>query len=88
MKRYRKEVDKLNYNGAVHSLTNSLMFIPSSTQFWSISLDLMKNMTADRSNDLQSNWYAFNLGTRVATRYYNKHNTWLCKNVIILNNRL
>jgi len=57
--RYRKEVDKLNYNGAVHSLTNSLMFIPSSTQFWSISLDLTKKYAADRSN-------AYNrIGTRL-----------------------
>ena len=56
---YRKEIDKRNYNGAVHSLMNALMFIPSSTQFWSISLDLAKKYAADRTN-------AYNrIGTRL-----------------------
>lgn len=57
--RYNKETDKLNYNGSTHLVSNSLLYIPSSTQYWSVSLDLMKKYAADKSN-------AYNrIGTRL-----------------------
>lgn len=47
---YERSIDKRNYNGANHLLTNSIMYLPSTTQYWALSLDLMKKYAADHTN--------------------------------------
>ncbi len=48
--KYDRVVDKKSYNGAIHALTNSIMYLPSSSQYWSLSLDLSKKYAADKTN--------------------------------------
>lgn len=38
------------YDGAVHSVTNSLMYMPSVTQYWSVSLDFTRKHARDKTN--------------------------------------
>lgn len=38
------------YNGAVHSLTNSVMYMPSARQYWSVSLDFTRKHARDKTN--------------------------------------
>lgn len=48
--KYVKDIDKNNYNGPSHSFINSISYLPSSTQYWALSLDLTKKYAADRTN--------------------------------------
>ncbi|WGE32672.1 surface lipoprotein assembly modifier [Actinobacillus genomosp. 2] len=38
------------YSGPAHALSNSLMYMPSATQYWSLALDLHKKDAKDRTN--------------------------------------
>ena len=38
------------YDGAVHSVSNSMMYMPSARQYWSISLDFARKHARDKTN--------------------------------------
>lgn len=48
--KYDRKVYSAQYNGASHFLTNSLMYFPSATQYWSLALDLSKKYATDKTN--------------------------------------
>lgn len=57
--KYDREYYSRQYNGQIHNLTNSLLFLPKASQYWSLSIDLSKKMAKDSTN-------AYNrLGTRL-----------------------
>ncbi|MBV6540916.1 DUF560 domain-containing protein, partial [Ursidibacter maritimus] len=47
------------YNGASHSLSNSVMYLPSATQYWSLALDTAKKSAKDDTNSYER------IGTRL-----------------------
>ncbi|MDH2998312.1 hypothetical protein A1D22_01460 [Pasteurellaceae bacterium LFhippo2] len=48
--KYDRAVTNSQYAGPTHTLVNSLMYMPSAKQYWSISLDLNKKDAKDDSN--------------------------------------
>ncbi len=47
---YEKRIDRNQYDGAMHSLTNSVLYYPSSTQYWSLSLDYARKHARNKTN--------------------------------------
>lgn len=47
--KYNRAVNK-QYDGINHALTNSVMYFPSSTQYWSLALDLSTKTAKDKTN--------------------------------------
>ena len=47
---YDKGVDSANYNGALHIVSNSLLYMPSATQYWALSFDFMRKHARDKVN--------------------------------------
>lgn len=48
--KYRDPIYKRQYNGANHTLINSIMYQPTATQYWALSLDLMHKNAKDKTN--------------------------------------
>ncbi|AOF53595.1 surface lipoprotein assembly modifier [Rodentibacter caecimuris] len=47
---YDRDVYDNQYRGSSHFLTNSIMYLPSTTQFWSLAIDLSDKEAKDRTN--------------------------------------
>lgn len=47
---YDSKKNRALYDGASHALTNSIMYMPSSTQYWSLALDLTTKQARDKTN--------------------------------------
>ena len=47
---YEKRIDRNLYDGAMHSLTNSVMYFPSTTQYWSLALDYARKHARNKTN--------------------------------------
>ncbi len=47
---YEKRIDRNQYDGVIHSLTNSVLYYPSSTQYWSLALDYARKHAKSRVN--------------------------------------
>ena len=47
---YDKARNRELYNGSTHSLTNSLTYLKSATQYWSLGIDTMKKSAKDKTN--------------------------------------
>lgn len=48
--KYDRASTNSQYGGAIQALTNSLIYFPSSTQYWSFALDLTKKEAKDSTN--------------------------------------
>ena len=48
--KYKQENYATQYQGGTHLISNSLMYVPSPTQYWALSLDLMTKNARDKSN--------------------------------------
>ena len=47
---YRNQRYSELYNGIAHNMSHSLMYMPSATQYWALSLDLSKKNAEDKTN--------------------------------------
>lgn len=48
--KYKELNYKQQYNGVSHTLINSITYFPKATQYWALSLDLMKKNAKDKTN--------------------------------------
>ncbi|QLB20525.1 hypothetical protein A6B43_02735 [Vespertiliibacter pulmonis] len=48
--KYDRNAYSSQYDGSIHTLINSLTYIHSATQYWSLSLDANKKLAKDKSN--------------------------------------
>lgn len=51
--KYDRTIYSRQYNGQSHSLNNTLMYLPSAKQYWSLSLDMSKKSAKDETNAYQ-----------------------------------
>ncbi|MGX3066602.1 surface lipoprotein assembly modifier [Ursidibacter arcticus] len=56
---YDRLVQSRQYDGASHSVSNSIMYLPSATQYWSLALDTAKKSAKDETNSYER------IGTRL-----------------------